>query len=56
MQNKLGNKWANIAVVLPGRTDNNIKNYFYSALRKSLRKVNSYLSAHKKEIKFKNIK
>lgn len=44
----MGNKWTAIAQFLPGRTDNNIKNYFYSMLRKSLRKVNHYVYGHKK--------
>ena len=52
----MGNKWAQIAKELPGRTDNNIKNYFYSTLRKALRKVNSYITLHKKEQTYKNVK
>lgn len=56
MQAELGNKWAHIARELPGRTDNNIKNYFYSTLRKALRKVNSYVQLHKRETYYRNIK
>ena len=36
---QLGNKWSDIASFLPGRTLNDIKNHFYSKLRKFIRKI-----------------
>ena len=39
-QKKLGTKWAQIAKLLHGRTEGNIKNLFYSTVRKNWRRLN----------------
>lgn len=40
---KLGTKWATIAKHMPGRTDNSIKNHYYSSLRKKHERIRSSL-------------
>lgn len=49
----MGNKWSKIALQLSGRTDNNVKNYFYSSLRRALRKINDYVAEYKRKINMK---
>lgn len=39
LQREHGNKWKDIAMQFPRRTDNGIKNQFFSIIRKSLRKA-----------------
>lgn len=44
--NDIGNKWALIAQKIPGKSDNSVKNHFYSKLRKVLRKLNSIIHSY----------
>uniref|UniRef100_M1B0E2 Transcription factor Myb1 n=1 Tax=Solanum tuberosum TaxID=4113 RepID=M1B0E2_SOLTU len=40
MYQQLGNRWAAIAGKLPGRTDNEVKNFFHTHLKKHLGQKN----------------
>lgn len=51
-----GNKWKSIAQFFKGRTDNDIKNKFYSTMRKRLRKINKLLGVKNSTTQVKEIK
>lgn len=46
---EIGNKWSKIASCLKGRTDNCVKNHFYSTLRRGMRIVNNYIHEFRKK-------
>lgn len=53
---KYGNRWTQIAKIFEGRTDNDVKNHFYSMLRRSLRRINKLLGKRNSTQKIKVIK
>lgn len=59
LHSEIGNKWSRIAQKMSDRSDNNIKNHFYSKLRRAARKVNKFIARifykEKKQIKFNDV-
>ncbi len=50
-----GNQWIKISKLMEGRSENCVKNRFYSILKKGFRKINQYIIKCKRKLKaFKN--
>ncbi|KAG7598328.1 Homeobox-like domain superfamily [Arabidopsis suecica] len=47
LHSKWGNRWSKIAKYLPGRTDNDIKNYWRTRVQKQARQLNIDSNSHK---------
>uniref|UniRef100_M1AF74 Protein 2 n=1 Tax=Solanum tuberosum TaxID=4113 RepID=M1AF74_SOLTU len=45
MHQQHGNRWATIAGKLPGRTDNEVRNFFHTHLKKHLGQINNNIDA-----------
>ena len=56
LQSLYGNQWTLIASHLKGRTNKEVKTFFYSTMRKCIRIVNTYININRNEPFYNKLK
>lgn len=52
----IGNRWKDITKMMSGRTDNDVKNHFYSTVRRALRRLDKHFGFKDSTKKMRSLK